>query len=86
MKSKIEIIEELFDNGYCLNPETRAFDDGACMYLMPDGRKCAVGKCMINPDSRIQGSVNRIYGLENLLKPEYRGHEVKFWLSLQKFA
>lgn len=83
--TKQEIIEQLFDNGYCLNPSTRALDGGFCSYYLTDGRMCAVGKCMTSPKD-FEGNLMAVEGLEDLegsLKPEYRGHSLEFWSNLQ---
>ena len=84
--TKLEIIEQLFDNGYCLNPSTRALDeDENCQYYLEDGRQCAVGKCMKDP-KKFEDTITSVGCLENLeteLKPEYQGHSIEFWDKLQ---
>src|SRR5690606_14534729 len=44
--TRLEIIELLFDNGYCKDPSTRAREHGQCVYKDENGRKCAVGQCL----------------------------------------
>lgn len=67
-----------------------------CKYLTEDGRMCAVGRCLI-PDGKIRNYGNdysyeiamctsgQITNLEEILKPEYRGHDIGFWRDLQNF-
>lgn len=59
---------------------------GSCMMLTDDGRKCAFGRCMIEPwlddtssaSSRLQNSGQKC------LKVKYRGHDgLDFWDVLQ---
>lgn len=74
---------------------TNGFQDG-CQYLTDDGRKCAIGRCMITPTTTMNGDP---YGLwdenlrdnneisklifEDILKPEYKGLSIELWKSLQ---
>jgi len=99
MKSKIEIIEELFDNGYVKDPSTRALtynEDGkqkGCAYLTLEGNKCAVGKCLIEDENAdYWDSEEDVFflvplaldmSLDDILKEEYRGHDIRFWSDLQ---
>jgi hypothetical protein len=71
----------------------------ACMYLTEGGNMCAVGRCLIPGSMMevkrpfiplkmvemegCQASVMNIENLEEILKPEYRGHSIKFWIRLQ---
>jgi len=71
----------------------------ACMYLTEGGNMCAVGRCLIPGSlmevkrpfiplkvvemAGCQASVLNIENLEEILKPEYRGHSIKFWIRLQ---
>jgi hypothetical protein len=95
--TKLEIIEELFDNHFVKNPKKRAFDDnGFCTYYNRDKRsKCAVGMCLTtNTLSKITkdefyGNVNDLvehFGddLDTILKPKYQGHDIVFWARLQR--
>ena len=70
-----------------------------CMYLTEGGNMCAVGRCLIPGSlmevkrpfiplkvvemESCQASVMNIENLEEILKPEYRGHSIKFWIRLQ---
>ena len=69
-----------------------------CEYLTESGNMCAVGRCLI-PGSLMVGfsgiprdaqsmrncglSVLDVANLEEILKPEYRGHSRHFWMQLQ---
>ena len=73
--------------------------EGVCMYLTEGGNMCAVGRCLIPGSlmevkrpfiplkvvemEACQASVMNIENLEEILKPEYRGHSIKFWIRLQ---
>ena len=89
-KTMIQIIDE---TAGAFTSETRAKFEEGCMYQTSDGRCCAVGRCMEDPLSverkLISGedssatAVDELFGLDSLLKPEYRGHSVEFWERLQ---
>lgn len=50
--TKLEIIKELFIDGYCKDPSSRAYDGRNCTYLCPKtGNKCVVGKGLLNPSA-----------------------------------
>lgn len=98
-KTKKEIILETAAF-YGEDPSRRAVvqEDGRakCRYFTQDGRKCAVGRCMIEgkkiayarmefPADKVDASVGDLEDLENQLLPEYRGHDVYFWNELQEF-
>jgi len=69
-----------------------------CVYLAESGNMCAVGRCLI-PGSLMESfsggnrlaqsmrncgvSVLDVVNLEEILKPEYRGHCRSFWAQLQ---
>jgi len=89
-KTKLEIIEETVA---AYNTETRAIEDGDCCYETSDGKHCAVGRCMTKAALKkyggIFGSVNQLAadsgekGLQSVLSPAYRGHDITFWMDLQ---
>lgn len=62
-----------------------------CKYLTLDGKMCAVGRCCAAPSEawfggceNIRGTdVSKFLNLEDLLKPEYKGHNIQFWCDLQ---
>lgn len=100
-KTKKEIILETAAF-YGEDPSRRAVikEDGRakCRYLTEDGRKCAVGKCLIEGEKilsvgivgamsaeLVDGQVHDIANLEDILMPEYRGHDTDFWARLQEF-
>lgn len=91
MKTKREIIAETAK--VYSDPVNRGIDDKqACLYLTPDGKMCALGRCLIDPT--IEGGSlcyfasdgwmigNREWS-DDLLKEEYRGHLAEFWEDLQ---
>lgn len=93
MKTKIDIIRETA-SFYNLN--NRGVNTlGGCSYLTDSGTMCAVGRCMTNPTPTMFSSVkslrDRVPGrgeaaeldLEAFLKPEYRGHDLDFWMDVQ---
>lgn len=93
MKTKLQILEETY-NFYKNNPDQRAIGKNSlglveCMYLTFDGRKCAVGRCQIEPNLFFTRRVDDIWPtsekLDETLKPEYRGHDIDFWTDLQSF-
>lgn len=61
---------------------------GGCDYLTVDGKKCAIGRCMIRPPkfgSDQGGFFAKCFpNLDKKLKIRYRGHPVEFWTALQK--
>ena len=89
MKTKIEIIDEIIAH-YSEDTSRRATEGSTCKYFTEDGRKCAVGYCMENPEKfkDFEGTAgaldDKVKGLDNVLKQEYRGHGSRFWNSLQE--
>ena len=97
-KTKADIIQETLEY-YSQDPCRRRAFDGGCHYLHidPDGtkRRCAVGRCLSEEakSNEIIGdygqgakSLALSHGngdIDNLLAPEYRGHDIHFWLLLQ---
>jgi hypothetical protein len=68
--------------------------DGVCNYLSPNGTMCAVGRCLINPkgkDSQLKkfkGGTGvlflfDLYKPNKILKEQYRGFSLEFWIDLQ---
>lgn len=94
MKTKIEIIEETVAY-YSEDVNRRALGElGGCAYLTEDGRMCAVGRCEIDPPKYDEGGPAKTGSYQNGIaaaddrseikfKPEYEGHEMKFWEDLQ---
>lgn len=92
--TKQEIIEETVEYyknnpfGYDLNRD--GISEGGCVYYGPNKQMCAVGRCLIDPTNTniIFGSVTSIgrnNNLDDLLKEQYRGHDLSFWQELQSF-
>ena len=83
--SMLEILDETIEY-YTHNP--RGITDGeVCLYLTEDGKKCAVGRCLVEGriPTTFEGGVPslvRKYGTF-LLKPQYRGYKEAFWTDLQ---
>jgi len=85
LKTKIEIINEVANH---FNSQNRAIVEGACSYLTPDGKKCAVGmflnfekfSVIINNDSADTLFQKKGYGI---LKEEYQIEDTGFWMDLQ---
>lgn len=100
-KSKKEIIDETVEvyskdpsqRGFVVN----AMGLQVCKYLTDDGRMCAVGRCLIpnqlmiaedqSPQTYLNSSmsIGKVVNLEEILKEEYRGHDIQFWKDLQQF-
>jgi hypothetical protein len=94
-KSKIDIINETVQY-YSEDTNRRAVNDtNGCSYYF-EGKMCAVGRCVTNPqkfdkDSNNSNTTSQIYSLVHQanfklnarLKPEYRGHDLNFWEDLQ---
>lgn len=86
MKTKLEIIDETIAH---IQKHGPAIDYlGLCSYFDENGRSCAVGRCLLNP-KRVQNeykgkTAEEIEGFEAKLKPEYRGHSLRFWNALQE--
>lgn len=71
---------------YRANP--RAIRGSRSMWTTPDGGVCTVGRCMIDPGAVSESSVEDLEcrgdpNWDHLLKPEYRGWGVGFWLSME---
>ena len=91
--TEIEIIEETANTYSSSNRSMKS--NGKCYYTHPDnGNHCAVGRCMLEDTltslSKIDNEESVAYLLESLgcklddiLKPEYRGHSLEFWTALQ---
>lgn len=99
MKTKLEIIDETeaaYSDPRNRGIGCDRFSSvDICVYVTVDGKMCAVGRCMIEPSPRMVGGADILLmendnragmlrlNLEEVLKPEYRGHPVSFWRSLQ---
>lgn len=90
--TKLEIIEETY-NYYTENSKRRAIDKKKkCVYKNEIGDMCAFGRCM-KPDADFsyRGGVNdlvedmKLSSLDDILKEEYRGHDLDFWDAIQTF-
>jgi len=93
--TKHEIIDETVEY-YEINPIGRrsikdpALSGGCFYYRENDGiiQMCAVGRCMVDPKKYAPSGAYVSTLLEGegeeILKPEYRGHEAVFWRDLQQ--
>ncbi len=97
--TKLEIIEDTV-NYYSVDPVGRRAieENGACMYLTSTGKMCAFGRCIVDPQSNWWGQCDMIYATDEKLdrlrdgkdnvkwqfKPQYEGHDIEFWLDIQK--
>lgn len=90
----LNLIEETV-NHYTSAGNKRAFNGNTCVYLTEiDGKEamCAVGRCMHSPwQFRDRGFgmhtlLQKCDGnVDDVLKEEYRGFHVDFWVELQNF-
>ena len=102
-KTKTEIINETAEF-YGADPTRRAIlftaqgGHSICAYLTEEGKKCAVGRYLIERKKisnhgngqkvcakDLTCAVTSIEDLDQYLLPEYRGHEIDFWMKLQSF-
>lgn len=97
--TKKEIILETVEYYKTHNRGLTILNGGAlCAYFGNRGDMCAVGRCLINPKKiqtldfnmgdNVTADINKVsefINIEDELKPEYRGHSLKFWSELQHF-
>ena len=87
--TKTEIILETVEY-YNNNP--RGSDNNSCFYFK-EGKMCAVGRCLILPESfenQNLYTIGRVFNntssiMDSNLKKQYRGHSIDFWKDLQSF-
>lgn len=89
MLSKQQIIEETVEY-YKNNPFGYDSDAGQCVYYGSDGQMCAVGRCLIDAEQFGEELLNADMlnpdgSLDELLKEQYKGHDIDFWQRLQFF-
>lgn len=97
MKTKKQIVLETVEE--YSDPNNRALfynyggpEDATCVYKSKNGNRCAVGRCVddenIEAIAKISRKVTSLYNgddqFELCLKKEYKGHDIKFWLNIQK--
>lgn len=78
---------------YKKNPETCGYDaeEEICLYLAPDGKKCAIGKHLKKgewQDSTVYiGRIIEFYGLENIFKKPAikQGFSLSVWSCIQGY-
>lgn len=90
MKTKLQVIEETAAY-YAEDIKRRALDEkGVCQYITEDGRMCAVGRVMIEPELFVKENWTAEHilsdlGTDNILKSEYAIEHEGFWQDLQCF-
>jgi hypothetical protein len=63
--------------------------DATCQYESSNGNRCAVGRCMTEMAIRRYGDCSRRFDkltgikFDKLLKEEYHGQTLQFWIDLQ---
>ncbi len=96
--TKVQIIEETAEF-YSKNPQLRGTSDGFnCMFNGPDGRHCAVGRCLstkyknqaldlLGNSQTVSGLIdsNKVSSINDMLIAKYKGHDNEFWIELQVF-
>ena len=91
--TKHEIIDLIASTYNCQN---RAEDGHACFYLTGDGKTCAVGMTLEDPEkwedfSRTcaDSAVETVFESDEILwaaqKEKFRGHSLSFWANMQHF-
>ncbi len=90
--SKVEIIKFIADY---YTSKNRCVDNQGNCSLCLDNKKSALGLCML--PVKIEKALDYVFcpsaqdidklfgGIDNALKKQYRGHEVKFWRNLEIF-
>jgi len=65
---------------------------GGCLYLNPEGKMCAFGRCMTEEGlDAYKNSGDYVRALsvgdsvDHLLLADYKGHSVEFWTDIQMF-
>lgn len=95
-KSVKEIVEETVEY-YKTHPRGLATQGGGCVYFNSEdnSKMCAVGRCMNTRAPfvkelmqkeqflAVESVDTRVKGLDNVLRPQYRGHSTRFWKRLQ---
>lgn len=86
-KTTLEIIEETIEH-YKTNPRSLEKITGHCKYLNDDGSKCAFSRCCTDEGVKRLHDLNEGHSITtnhlSYLKPEYQGHDVEFWLYIQR--
>lgn len=89
--TKHEIIDETVEY-YSIDPKNRrgiSKNGLTCVYYTETQgiiKMCAVGRCLIDPKvfaSSLSSVSHVLKDNDQLLKEQYRGHPIKFWLDIQ---
>lgn len=93
--NKVEIINDTV-NYYSADPSQRAViyyaaGGSTCEYATHDGKRCAVGRYLLNPKCMPIGDIETLVesgdvsDLDILLQENVRSHSSEFWNDLQSF-
>lgn len=96
--TKVEIINETIEfysadtTRRSVNPKSKL----GCSYNYENGNHCAVGRVMLpkyqKRGTKLKGNTAtvgtlleelKIKKIDNILQPQYRGHDIRFWRKLQ---
>lgn len=94
--TKLEIIEETVKY-YSEDTSRRSTEEKNCVYLSKNGNKCAFSRCCTEEGVELlHKNEGRSVGvldctsplylgkeIDDVLKPEYKGHSIDFWRNLQ---
>jgi hypothetical protein len=95
MKTKTEILNETAAFYNLNNRSTKKrIKDGSsfCMYNNSDGKHCAFARCcqpdkisLLREENTVDQLIDDCYitDVDSVLRPEYHGHSVDFWRSVQ---
>lgn len=83
MKTKTEIINETFEAYKDVRNRAEDVASLRCVIQTTDGRKCAIGRVMT--DEAAARLINKSGSIppETDFKPDYRGHESRFWIDIR---
>lgn len=97
--SALDIITETLQHYHDTKAFGFDHDLGVCLYRTEQGNRCALGRCLLDDSPPIlhpmrfecydAAQLDRHLhagpgGLDEMLKPEYRGHPLGFWRLLQR--
>jgi hypothetical protein len=91
MKTQSEIVDETIAfyqvNPRSLNPDKNEYE-ARCLYNGPNGTVCAFSRCVIPEKRKELPEGEGCWAIlhksgDEILIPEYRGHEISFWEAIQ---
>lgn len=97
-KTRVDIIDETVkfysENPRAMRAKQLPSEPDSCAYVAPNGERCAFARCCTEDGvrwlhanlegSNVQGIETRDKNLNEMLKPEYRGHDLHFWINIQR--